>query len=68
MTLYLAKTFSSALAYTSHPYSEALAMQPSVLYIPYDTLSHEQTGYIITFAQIEEGGLVENECNVVEYE
>ena len=43
-------------------------MQPSVLYIPYDTLSHEQTGYIITFAQIEEGGLVENECNVVEYE
>ena len=68
MTLYLTKINSSALAYTSHPYSGALAIQPSVLYIPYDTSYHEQTGYIINFAQIEEGGLVENECNVVEYE
>ena len=45
------KTFSSALSYTSFPYSEALAMQPAVSYITYATYSHEQTGGIITFAQ-----------------
>ena len=41
----------SELAYTPCPYSEALAMQPSVLYIPYAISSHEQTGNIITFVQ-----------------
>ena len=62
------ETFSSVLSYTSHPYSEALAMQSVVLYIPYTTSSHEQTGDIITFAQFEEGDLLENEHNIVEYE
>ena len=44
---------SIELAYTSHIYSEALSMRPSVSYIPYAASSHEQTGNIITFAQSE---------------
>ena len=43
-------------------------MQISVLYIPYDAPSYEQTGDMITFAKFEEGNLVENECNAEEYE
>ena len=46
-------------------YSEALAMQPEVFYIPYATQSHEKNGDIITFAQFEEGVLLENEWNLV---
>ena len=49
----------SALAYTSHPYSEALTVWPAVLYIWYAISSHEQTGKIITFTQFKEGGLLE---------
>ena len=60
------KTFSSALAYTPNPYSEALATQSAVLYIPYATSSHEQTCNIIHFAHFEKGGLFENECNLLE--
>ena len=60
MTILFYKTFSSALAYTSCLYSEALSMQPPVSYILYDTSSHERTGDIITFAHFEEGDLVEN--------
>ena len=59
MTFFYGKN-SSALAYTSRPYLEALAMQPLVSYIPYTTSSHEQNGDIITFAQFEEVNLVEN--------
>ena len=62
------KTFSSALAYTSRPFSESLKKQPEVLYIPYAISSHEQTGGIITFSQFEEGDLVENERNLAENE
>ena len=57
------ETFSSALAYTSRLYSEELTMRPEVSYILYATSSHEKTGNIITFAQFEEGNLVENEHN-----
>ena len=57
------KTFSSALEYTSFPYSESLTMQPVVSYIPNATSYYEQTGNIINFAQFEEGNLVENELN-----
>ena len=32
-------SFSSALAYTSQPYSEAMAMRPAVTYTPYATSS-----------------------------
>ena len=49
MTLYFMvfdEMFSSDLAYTSRLYSEALAMQLEVLYIPYSTSSHEQAGDI----------------------
>ena len=35
-------TFSSASAYTSRPYSEALVIRPEFLYIPYATSSHEK--------------------------
>ena len=41
-------------------------MQPELLYISYTTSFHEQTGDIITFAQFEEGILLENERNLEE--
>ena len=47
------ETFSILLAYTSRPYSESMAMLPSVTYTPYATSSIEQTGNIITFAHFE---------------
>ena len=36
------ESFSSALAYTSRPYSEAMLMRPAVNYKPYGTSSREQ--------------------------
>ena len=59
MTFYLTEK-SSMLAYTSILYSEALSVQSEISHIPYATSSHEQTGDVITFAQFEEGWLVEN--------
>ena len=52
------ESFSSALSYTSRPYSEALAMRPTVTYTPYATSSKEQTGDVITFTQFEEGNIL----------
>ena len=52
------ESFSSALSYTSHPYTEAMAMRPTVTYTPYTTSSKEQTGDVITFTQFEEGNLI----------
>ena len=52
------ESFSSALAYASQPYSEAMAMRLTVTYTPYGTSSREQTGYIITFTQFEEGNIL----------
>ena len=49
--------FSSALAYTSRPYSEAMEMRPAVTYTPYATSSKEQTGNVITFAQFVEANI-----------
>ena len=43
-------------------------MRPAVLYIPYATSYHEQTGDIITFEKFKEGVLVENERDVAEDE
>ena len=57
MMLFFDERFSSALSYTSQPYSEAMAMRPAVTYTPYDTSSKEQTGDVITFAQFEEGNI-----------
>ena len=62
------KTFSSAIAYTSRPYSESLATRRAVLYIPYATSSHEQTGNIITFSQFEEGCFLGNGHTLVKEE
>ena len=64
-TLYSTEIKSSASAYTSRPYSEALAMQPSVSQIMYGTSSHKLTGDIINFAHFEEGDLVGDESNIV---
>ena len=52
------ESFSSAFAYTSRPYSEAMAMYPAVTYIPYAAYSKEQTGDVITFTQFEEGNIL----------
>ena len=41
-------------------------MQKSVSYILYTTSYHEKNGDIITFAQFEEGGFVENKLNAEE--
>ena len=58
------KSFSSALSYTSQPYSEATAMRLAVTYTLYVTSSKEQTGDVIMFAQFEEGNvLTENRNN-----
>ena len=52
------ESFSSELAYTSQPYSEAMAMIPAAMYTPYATSPKEQTGNVITFAQFEEGNIL----------
>ena len=49
--VFLDESFSSALAYTSQPYAEAMDMRLTVSYIPCAASSKEQTGDIITFAQ-----------------
>ena len=54
------------LAYTSRPYSEAMAMSPAVTYTPYATSFKEQTGDIITFVQFEEGNILTKTLNDVE--
>ena len=52
------ESFSSALSYTSRPYSEAMAMRPEVMYTPYAMSLREQTGNVITFTQFEEGNIL----------
>ena len=49
---------SRVLAYTSRPYSEAMAIHPAVTYTPYVTSSKEQTGDVIRFAQFEEANIL----------
>ena len=60
------ESFSSALAYTSQPYSEATAMRPAVTYTPCATSLREQTGDIITFSQFEEGNILTKTSNNAE--
>ena len=62
----LDESFSSALAYTSQPYSEVMAVCPSMSYITCATSSKEQTGNIITFTQFEEGNLLYKKIEYVE--
>ena len=52
------KSVSSALSYTSRPYSEAMVMLLAVTYISYATSLKEQTGDVITFARFEEGNIL----------
>ena len=52
------ENISSALAYTSQPYSEEMAIHPAVSYTPCGTSLREQNGDIIIFAQFEEGNLL----------
>ena len=59
-------SFLSALAYTSRPYSEAMAMRLSVTYTTCATYSREQTGNIITSSQFEEGNLIPKTCEDAE--
>ena len=51
------ESLSSSLTYTSQPYSEAMAMCPSMKYTHCATSLREQTGNIITFIQFEEGNI-----------
>ena len=60
------ESFSSALAYTSRPYSKAMVMRPTVTYTSYATSSREQTDDIITFAQFEEGNILTKTRNDTE--
>ena len=60
------ESFSSALAYTSRPYSEAMAVHPAVTYTLYAMSSKEQTGDVITFAQFEEGNMLTETRNDAE--
>ena len=57
---------SSALSYTSRPYSEAIAMRPEVTYTLYVTSLKEQTRNVITFAQLEEGNILTETRNDAE--
>ena len=59
-------SFSSALEYTSRPYSEKMAMHPAVTYTPCATSSIEQTGNVIMFAQFEKGNILTKTRNDVE--
>ena len=60
------ESLSSALAYTSQPYSEAMAVLPLVTYTPCAASSREQTGDIITFAQYEESNILTKHRNDTE--
>ena len=43
-------------------------IQPVLYCIPYSTSFREQTGDIINVSHFENGDLLENKCNLVEYE
>ena len=51
------ESLSSALAYTSQSYSEAMVMRPDVTYTPCDSYLRGQTGNIITLTQFQEGNI-----------
>ena len=53
---------SSALAYMSRLYAEAMAVRLSVTYISCAKSSNKQTGDISTFVKFEEGYLLSETC------
>ena len=60
------ESFSSALAYTSRPYSKEMAMRPEVTYTPYATSLKEKNGNVVTFAQFEERNILTETRNNAE--
>ena len=62
----LDESFSSALAYTSQPYSQAMVMRPAVTYTPCATSLREQNGVVIMFTQFEEGNILTETRNDAE--
>ena len=60
------ESFSSELSYTSRPYSEVMAMHPTVTYTPYVTSLREKTGDVIKFTQFEEGNILNETHNDAE--
>ena len=60
------ESFSSALAYMSQPYSEAMAIRTSVTSTPCAISTREKTGNIITFTQFEEGDILTESCTDTE--
>ena len=69
MILYIRRfdeSVSSALSYTSRPYSEAMEMRPVVTYTPYATYLKEQTGDLIAFTKFEEGNILTGTRNDAE--
>ena len=60
------ESFSTALANTSQPYSEAMTMRLDVTYTPCATSLRGKTGYIITFTQFEKGDILTKTCNNAE--
>ena len=60
------ESFSSALAYTSRPYSESMAMRPAMTYTPCATSLRKQTCDIIMFPQFDKWGLLYETRNYTE--
>ena len=60
------ESFSTALAYKSRPYSEAMVMRPALTCTPYATSSKEETDDVITFTQFEEGNIITETRNDAE--
>ena len=60
------ESLSSALAYTSRHYSEAMAISPTLTYTPYATSLKEQTDDVFTFAKFEEKNIITETRNDAE--
>ena len=66
MMLFFDEIVSSALAYTSQPHSEAIAMRLSVTYTPCAISSRGETGNKIISPHFEEEGLLSETRNDAE--
>ena len=60
------ESFSSALAYTSQPYSEAMVIRPAVTYTPCAISLRGGNGDVITFTQFEDGNILTKTRNDTE--
>ena len=64
--IFFYESSSSALAYTSQPYSESMVMRVSVTYTPCATCLRGKPGDIITFAHFEEVNILTKTRNDAE--